>query len=447
MRIAVVSDAHLFQTFAEEYDSVADFERALAQIAEDTNPDVLFMAGDMFDYKKTETVFLRHYEGEGHMMKLREILKRFAKPVYAIRGNHDKEEVLKGLAQTVPNFHYRGSCIDSIEGLAVCFMDSYYETGGIYESATIQRMEHFLSESLAKIGNHHNRRLLLCHETFEPYENAIPDKVVKIMKENFAMVLNGHMHSWNPRTYNSSNVVCLPSLLPSKIVKGKYAMERYTWSGDEQNPALTELESPFGYTILDSDSFKVEVHPFAPSKRVIEISINTTGLSLEEARRRLREVLASIDGRNDKSALIILPCIEGTVSFSPIYLNSVRSEFPELVVEEVRFSGVPLTTALGSVTLEAPMLSIDQLFEKLNADVPKLVEDMLSKGVAVDEKTVRKALDVLLGEELIIKSQTIAQNRVRLQVVLAPIIEAMTGEKALPPNFQDNMSALLKAMR
>jgi predicted MPP superfamily phosphohydrolase len=53
VKIAVISDAHLFQTFTDNYDSVKDFERAIREIESKVSPDMLFLAGDMFDYKKT----------------------------------------------------------------------------------------------------------------------------------------------------------------------------------------------------------------------------------------------------------------------------------------------------------------------------------------------------------------------------------------------------------
>lgn len=445
----MVSDAHLFQTFSEAYDSVADFKRAIVQVAKDANPDAIFLAGDMFDYKKTETMYVRHYEGEGYMMRVREVLKEFGKPIYAIRGNHDKAEILKGLSQTVPNFHYKGNCIEPIGDMGICFMDSYYETGGIYESTTIDAMKSFLQESATKLRGQSTKKLLLCHETLEPYENAIPQDVVRIMMSDFSLVLNGHMHFWNPRTYASSSMVCLPSLLPSKIEKGKYAMERCHWSSSETNYEITKLESPFGYTILDTDTLKVDAHPFEPSKRIIEVVIGTTGLSLEEARKRYRLILTGLQNRNDKNSLIVLPCLEGAVSFAPVYLNSVKNGFPELFVEDLRFAAATLVTTLGSVSLEAPTLSIEQLLEKLNANVPKLAQAISSKGVSIDEATIRKTLDILLDEELLAKSQTIAQNRARLQMVLTPIIEVLgesTG-KGQPSNLQDNLTTLLKVMR
>ncbi len=81
-KFVIISDAHLFQTFVEKYNSVSDFELVIRQIKNEIRPDVLLMAGDMFDYKKEPTVYLRHYEGEDLMIRIRKILKGFGKPVF-----------------------------------------------------------------------------------------------------------------------------------------------------------------------------------------------------------------------------------------------------------------------------------------------------------------------------------------------------------------------------
>jgi len=131
MRIAFISDAHLFQSFIKNYDALQDFGRVLNEI-EQKSPDFLLIAGDMFDYKKTATTYLRHYEGEGLMIKIRNILKKFKIPIYAIRGNHEKEEVLKGLEQTVENFRYIRNDWVNFNNVSIHFMDTHYE-GELYE--------------------------------------------------------------------------------------------------------------------------------------------------------------------------------------------------------------------------------------------------------------------------------------------------------------------------
>jgi DNA repair exonuclease SbcCD nuclease subunit len=46
MRIAFISDAHLFQSFIKNYNPLHDFERALSEIKQ-RSPDLLLIAGDV----------------------------------------------------------------------------------------------------------------------------------------------------------------------------------------------------------------------------------------------------------------------------------------------------------------------------------------------------------------------------------------------------------------
>ncbi len=446
-KIAVISDAHLFQTFVEKYDSVKDLEKVIEEI-KTKNPDVLFLAGDMFDYKKTETAYLRHYEGENYMMKIREIIKNLGIPVYAIKGNHDKEEILKGLEQTVENFHYQKNDVKKFDDCSVCFMDSFYETGG-YGKYTVNSMESFLTKSISKLKEWNNTSILLCHETFDPYDSAIPIEIIEMMKKKFDLILNGHMHLWKPKTYNSTKIVCLPSLLPSKIVKGKYSMEQYVWYVKDSTFEKIELGSPFGYVILDTQSKNIELHEFIPSKRIVQITLEISSLSLEESRKRFRKILSKIDERTDKDDLIVLPELKGESSFSPLYIDSIKEDFPALHIESVRYKETTLKTSFESKAVSAPILTIDQLFEEMCKEIPKIREEIKAKGVEIQEKTLTKLLKGLLDEEVITKSSSSQQTRIRLQSILSPTIEAI--EKDLkyrkPENFEDNLANLLKMVR
>ncbi|MEM2760074.1 MAG: metallophosphoesterase [Nitrososphaerales archaeon] len=447
-KIAVISDAHLFQTFVEKYDSVKDLEKVIEEIKTRVNPDMLFLAGDMFDYKKTETIYLRHYEGESYMIKIREIMEKFGKPVYAIKGNHDKEEILKGLEQTVENFHYVKNDAKNLGDFSVCFMDSFYETGGYGDNA-VQGIESYLKQMIAKMKKWNNTSVLLCHETFAPYENAIPTSLVEIMKKNFDLVLNGHMHFWSPTTYNSKCIICLPSLLPSKIVKGKYSMEQYVWSAEISEFGRKELDSPFAYVVLDTESKKVEIHKFTPSNKIAQITLEVTGLSLEETRKRLRIILSEIDKRNDRNDLILLPELRGEISFSPLYLEDIKEDFPALHIESIRHQETVLKTSLESKVVPAPTLTIEQLYEKMRSEMPKMVEQIKAKGIEMDEKTLSTLLKVFLDEELILKSSSTPQIKARLRTVIEPTIEAIitSYKQRKPSNFEDNLGNLLKMVR
>jgi hypothetical protein len=86
MKLAIIADGHHFQSFVKNYDSLYDLKKILQRIKQEESPDVLLIARDMFDFMKTSTAYLKHYEGEGLMIRVRNILRSFGLPVYAIRG-------------------------------------------------------------------------------------------------------------------------------------------------------------------------------------------------------------------------------------------------------------------------------------------------------------------------------------------------------------------------
>ena len=191
MRFAIVSDGHLFQSFLKNYDAVEDLRLVLEEIKQDTTIDTLLVAGDMFDFKKTPGVFLRHYEGEGLMMHVRSALRNFKLPIYCIKGNHEKEEVLQSLDQTVNNFNYVRNEWKNFDNVSIYFMDTHFE-GDFYEPEVVSEMLHQIPQN----RNKSETKLLLCHETFEPFENCIPKDAIREEKKNFDWILNGHMHFW-----------------------------------------------------------------------------------------------------------------------------------------------------------------------------------------------------------------------------------------------------------
>jgi DNA repair exonuclease SbcCD nuclease subunit len=447
LKIAIVSDAHLFQTFSSSYDSVKDFGLALEKIKSELDPDLLFLAGDMFDAKKTETLYVRHYEGEGQMIRVRETLRKFAKPVYAIRGNHDREEILTGLKQTVPNFDHIKNGAKNFGDFSVFFMDSFYETGG-YGADIIERMEMILKQAVLKMKQWKNTRILLCHETLAPYPESVPDQIVEILK-GFDFVFNGHMHFWNRNAYGTQSIISLPSLLPSRIVKGKYSTELYEWSAKETLFTKRVLRSPFGYVVVDTTSNEVDLRLFNPSKKIIEVELDGTGLSLEEARSRYGAMLKEIDARGDKKDLIVLPNLEGEVTFLPLYFESVKESFPNLAIEEVRSNRATLRSGLQPQVISAPTLSIDQLSLKVGQQIPKLVDELRSNGITIGEKSLRAVLRTLLDEDMIGRALSTPQIRNRLQPILSAVLEEIGDVVHLrrPENLEDMLTGFLRMVR
>jgi hypothetical protein len=257
------------------------------------------------------------------------------------------------------------------------------------------------------------------------------------------------MHLWNQNTYDSSNIICLPSLLPSKIAKGKYSGEQYEWNSTDTIFVRKLFDSPFGYVVIDTQSNKSEPYSFIPSKKIVEVSLDVTGLSLEESRKRLRTVLTEIYKRDDKGSLIVLPELRGSISFSPLYLEDIRDDFPELYVETIRYEKATLSTGFQPQVVSAPTLTVEQLYEKMKSEIPNLLTEIGAKGVKLEGKVLEAILDELLAKELIKKSASIPQTRTRLQMILSPVIEELGKglELEKPSNLEDNMMSLLKMVK
>lgn len=326
MTAFVLSDAHLFQTYLDWYDSVADFERA-ARECTNQGPDAYILAGDVFDYKTTNTTYLRHYQGEEFLTRLRKLFRSLDAPVYALRGNHEKQVVLEGVDQTVENFHYEPEQHwITIDGRDFLLLDTYYRTEGYRDQIVDEFRE--IGEAAADRTD----PVLVMHETVGGLDSALPDTALEAISNRFDMVLNGHMHNLKRGAGGFDNVMNLPSLQPSRLVRGSYWTEQYRWADGETSHEVQE--SPFAYVSVD-DSDDVAVHRFAPSKTLVEVTLDLSGLPVGDARIRFKELLADLEAREDRDELLVYPAVRGELRFSPILLEDVPDEF-DLFVTNIK---------------------------------------------------------------------------------------------------------------
>ena len=445
MRLAVIGDGHLFQTFAEKYDSLADFEKILSQIAED-NPDALLVAGDFFDSKKTLRTYVRHYEGEGYMIKIRKLLQDFDKPIFAIRGNHEREEILIGLDQTVENFRYLGDHWKEIDDCAFFFMNTRYETGWYSTDALDSLIERLSSES----KKHANKKtLLICHETLAQVEDAVPKEIVESLKKSFQWILNGHMHYFDKKMYGLKNVISLPSLLPSRLAIGKYWIEQYDWPSKNEEATFTKRDSPFGYVTLDTRNDKLQLHRFNPSKKIVEIRLDVTDLDLQTTRERLRSMLNIIDSRSDKEDLIILPEVYGQITFSTYFLRDVPREYPALWIDEIRSGKTqPKTITVAGRTVAPPILTVEGLMEEIENLAPTISTRISAKAITeIDEKTIKALIQRLLQPEFV--QSPPSKLRSRLSTLFDETLRVLVDNVGVnePEGFKDNLSEFVGKVR
>jgi len=441
MKLAILADGHLFQSFMKNYDPLLDFKTLFQKIKEENASDAVLLAGDMFDFKKTATAYLRHYEGEGLMIKVRNILKSFGMPVYAIRGNHEKEEVLRGLDQTVESFHYINNDWRKFNGVSIYFMDTHF-VGELYEPEVVSQIIRQITSTSEKAQG---IKILLSHETFAPFENSLPKEVIEDAKKIFDWIVDGHMHFWNSSTYGLKNVVTLPSALPSRVIMGKYWTEQYTWSSTDQKPKSEKRDSPFGYVILDTDNQEVKFHPFTPSRKVVEISVETTNLSLKEVIKRFRKALDEIKAREDKDSLIILPEIHGDASFVTMFVKDVFKDYTELSIEELRINTRPkIVTASGEV-IPPPHLTPEQVFEDIEREFPEITKKLMEElETEIDINVFRKILSGIRENELLEKIPP--RTTTRLEILLNEIISQLKHVEK-PETFEDDMKSVIKRVK
>lgn len=380
------------------------------------------------------------------MIKIREILKDFRKPVFAIRGNHEKEEVLRGLEQTVPNFHYSKNTLKNFKETSVYFMDTHYGLG--YGAKTV---EGDLQKAISQLTGIKGIKILLCHESFPPFEDALPKDMITKAKEAFDWVVNGHMHTWNVKACGLSNVITLPSLLPSRVVLGKYWSERYRWESKDKKPKLVRRESPFGYTTLDTSTGQIEFCRFEPSQKTIEVSVEMTDLTLSEARERFRAIYDSISLREDKEKLIVLPRIYGGISFSPVYLKDVAQDY-DFYIDSIKYKKGELllrtlTTVSGKV-VSVPVLDPEELAEEIRKAFPQLLEELNKKlPFKVNEKDLTDIVSGLLRPEII--ENPPLRLAARIQLLLSEVIDVLERGRKIerPQNFQDILSVLARKVK
>lgn len=438
MKLAVISDAHLFQSFIKNYDPVHDFNSVLQKIKE-SEPQALLIAGDMFDYKKTTSSYLRHYEGEGMMLKVRDVLSEFGIPIYAIRGNHEKEEVLKGLNQTVENFNYIKNDWVELDNASIFFMDTHYE-GELYEPNAVSQILKQLASTRRK-GN----RVLICHETFDPFPNALPKEAIKTARKTFNWIIDGHMHFWNQTAYNLKNVVTLPSLLPSRLRLGTYWIEQYVWRANAKKPEFRRRESPFGYAIFNTVNGSIAFQSFIPSRKLLEISLDVTNLSLKEVFDRFRDIFDEINNREDKGSLIILPAIQGYANFVTTFISEVFKDYPDLSIEELRNASTPQIITPSGLVISAPLLDLELIFEEIEKDLIQIASGLEDEThIELSVETLKQVLNGIRESELLEKMPP--RITLRLENLLVEVITQFQKVEK-PETFDRNFQSIIKRVR
>ena len=434
-KFVIISDAHLLQSYMKTYDPILDFKEVFQKIAK-LSPDFILVAGDMFDKRKTETSDVRHPEGEAAMMKVREIFDNIGIPIYAICGNHEDGRVLRGLQQTVKNFHYSGDKWERLGGTDVYLMNTRYEAEYYDEKLLELDIDNILEGMKRRWKGKKPKSILICHEWIAKEGAIYPKELLQKLLEKFTWVLNGHMHFYAKNHLNYSNLVCLPSLLPSRVLVGKYWTESYSWEAKAGEYVCKARKSPFGFVELEIGKEPV-FHRFDPSVKIVNLEIDVTGLGLQKVRARLKQILDDINKRADREKLIVLPSVIGSCSFSPTLLEDICKAYETLNVQKLRDRTGKVSPFAPKVAVKRPILTVDQLKEEILRRYPELVKVLNRAGLKLSITDAREICKALTEDPYVLQKSPgpVHQHVVNILEAVTKELEKKKVVRKLPPEF------------
>jgi predicted phosphodiesterase len=371
--IAVIGDAHLLMQaewledeskIAEEGEEVLEnFQQVLNQLKKDS-PDVVILAGDMFDYRTKSGQRVSHREGEKYMLKIRDAISNLILDLgckmYALKGNHDSEPVLKSLEKTINGFFYFGNKFVNIDGIKVSLLNSNYVQGP-YEIP------------LEKIPS--NGDLLIMHESVPISGLQGPSiETFRELTRRFKLVLNAHMHMFSQKTLGLQNFFTLPALIPSREIKGNW-MLKYFYPEEKQE----SRETPFGYVLVKDED--VSFVPYKPIQTVVRVEIR--GKNAEDFLLGVRTIYDLLDKRNDRNKLRVW--IE--TDADPITIDNVIkpeiASFKEIrTMDIIRLKEARPQTAeiISSVEFGDKAFTLDELTDRVLAEL-KGVHEQIARQV------------------------------------------------------------------
>uniref|UniRef100_A0A7V4NGY1 Uncharacterized protein n=1 Tax=Fervidobacterium pennivorans TaxID=93466 RepID=A0A7V4NGY1_FERPE len=222
-------------------------------------------------------------------------------------------------------------------------------------------------------------------------------------------------------------------------------MEQYVWLSESERPKHDRRDSPFGYAVLDVDTSLIEFRQYNPSKKIVEVSVETTNLSLGEVIKRFKFVLEEIEKRDDKESLIILPEIHGEASFITSFVNDALKDYTDLNIEELRINTETKILTVSGKVITPPLLTPEQVYEDVEkelSDISKKLAAELQIEVVAD--TLKRIFRKIRDGELIEKMPP--RTTTRLESLLEVVIEELTDVDK-PKMFEENLKNLIKRVK
>jgi predicted phosphodiesterase len=354
LRICILGDAHLLyqaewvedeKVLNEEAKEVLDnFKIAIKKVISES-PDVIVFVGDMFDTRTQSGQRVTHREAEKYMPIVRNILKELTKSgckIYALRGNHDSEPVLKSLENDLGNaFTYVNNQVVSFGELRLSFLNTHYVSGN-YEIPT---------ERIPK-GD-----VLFMHENISigPILGLSKENLEKICKM-FKFVFNGHMHFYAENVLGIPNLYNIPAFIPSRRIKNNWMLKYRFENGKIESE---KQESPFGYVVFDGNN--VKFRKYDPIQTVVLVEL--IGKSVDDFIVGIKEIYTLLEERKDKEKLRVW----------------IKTNADKITIERIIWPQVSKYPSIKTLDIESERLEV------LRVPIPKIEEEFGEVAFTRDE--------------------------------------------------------------
>jgi len=384
-RICILGDAHLLyqaewiedeKVLNEEAREVLDnFKMAMEKVISES-PDAVVFVGDMFDTRTQSGQRVAHREAEKYMPVVRSILKELTKngcKIYALRGNHDSEPVLKSLENALGNvFTYVSNQVIPFGDLRLFFLNTHYVAGN-YEIPL---------DEIPKDGN-----VLFMHESI------LMGNILGLSKENlerickvFKFVFNGHMHFYAEKVLGIPNLYNVPAFIPSRRIKNNWMLKYRFENGKIESE---RQESPFGYIILDGNNVKFK--RYDPLQTIVLMEL--IGKSVDDFLAGIKEIYNLLEEREDREKLRVwIKTNADKITVERIIWPQV-SKYPHIKTLEIESERPEV--------LRVPVPKIEEEFGEVAFTRDELIDKLLSTLEKNQANIVRKIFNEIFTPQLL----------------------------------------------
>src|SRR6266480_1421853 len=421
-KIVVISDAHLLyqaewiedeKVLRDEAKEVLDnFDRAIKAVANES-PSAIILAGDMFDTKAESGQRVAHREAEKYMVRVRETLNEISRKtgckIYALRGNHDSEPVLKGLEGMLDGkFVYAKNQLLKIGTTSLALMDTHYLTG-TYDIPLTDVPE--------------NSEILFMHESVPLSTTSAPPKetFVSICK-NHQLVFNGHMHFYSEKVLGIPNFCLLPAFVPSRDIKSNW-MVKYRY--EDGKIESKKQESPFGYITISGTEFQFK--RYTPLQVILRVEL--VGKSASDFHEGIRQVYDTLMEREDRQKLRIwLSTNADKITVDRLFWGIV-ADYPEIKT-------VDILSERGE-SLREPIPTIEREFGDVAFTRDELIERVISSLDKKRQRIVAELFDTIFSQQSLTKNPNTRQ-------AFRDLLEIMSREEKVSATFVESIWELSK---